>query len=126
MGRSIVDDHQTAAGTAIVALPPEIDIANADEVCDLLCAALGPGVDVLVADLTRVSFCDVRGVRALFRARDVAAATGAELRVVVPPGRIRKLLNLISPDGRLRLYPTVGQAAQPPAAQPPAAQLRFE
>jgi anti-anti-sigma factor len=112
--RPATDDQRTAAATAIVALPPEIDIANADEVCDLLCAALQPGVGVLVADLTRATFCDARGVRALFRARDEAAAAGVELRLAVSPGRVRTVLNLINSDGRLPMYRTASRAAQPP------------
>jgi anti-sigma B factor antagonist len=109
-----MDRDQPAAGIAIVALPAEIDIANADEICDLLRAALVPGIGVIVADLTGATFCDVSGVRALIRAQNDAVAAGAELRVAVPPGRVRMLLNLISPDGQLRVFPTAGRAAAQP------------
>jgi anti-anti-sigma factor len=109
----MVNGYRAPAGTIVVGLPSEIDIANADRVHDLLCAALAPGIDVVVGDLTSGTFCDVSGVRALLRARNQAVAAGAELRLAVPPGRLRKLLNLISPDGQLRIYPSVRRAAAP-------------
>ena len=112
-GHLTVNGYRTPAGTVVVGLPSEIDIANADRVHDLLCAALAPGIDVVVGDLTSGTFCDVSGVRALLRARNQAVAAGAELRLAVPPGRLRKLLNLISPDGQLRIYPSVRRAAAP-------------
>jgi anti-anti-sigma factor len=112
-GRSTVTSHLTAAGIAVVAMPPEIDIANADQVCGLLCAALAVGIEVVVADLSGTVFCDVRGVRALIQARDRLAAAGAELRLAGPPGRVRKVLTLIVPDGQLRIFPSARHAMAP-------------
>jgi anti-sigma B factor antagonist len=102
-------------GTAVVALPAEIDIANAGQVVSRLAAALRPGVSVVVADLTGTIFCDASGVSALVRARDRAAAAGAELRLAVPPGRVRRVLAILGMEGQLRIYPSVGQALSRPA-----------
>jgi anti-anti-sigma factor len=113
-GRLGVANHQASPGTAIVALPTEIDIANAHEVYLLLSAALTPGINIVVADLSRTIFCDVRGVRALIKAQNDAAAAGAELRLAVPPGRVRKLLAMISLDGELRIFPGIGPATARP------------
>jgi anti-anti-sigma factor len=101
-----VTGHLAAVGTVVVALPPEIDIANADQVCGLFCAALAVGIEVVVGDLSGTSFCDVSGVRALIRARDRVASSGAELRLAVPPGRVHKVLTLIVPDGQLQIFPS--------------------
>ncbi|HEY0717279.1 MAG TPA: STAS domain-containing protein [Streptosporangiaceae bacterium] len=75
-----------------MALPAEIDIANADAVCELLCAALRPGVGVVVGDLSGTTFCDVSGVRAVGPAPqaaepDQAGRSAADLPEYRPHGR---------------------------------------
>jgi anti-sigma B factor antagonist len=106
-----VHNPQKTAGLAIVALPAEIDIANAEQVWHRLSAALAPGVEVVVADLSATTFCDASGIRALLRVRDQAAVTRVELRLAVPPGRVRNPLELLSLDRQLAIYPSASQAA---------------
>ena len=65
---------------AVVTLPAEIDMANADRVGADLQAALAPGVTAVVADMTATTFCDSRGIHALVLAHQRATACGAELR----------------------------------------------
>jgi anti-sigma B factor antagonist len=95
--------------TAVVALPAEIDINNSGEVHRLLRVALTSGADLLIVDLSGTTYCDVSAVRAIMQAR--AETTGTELRLVVPPGPVRRLLDLISLDGQLAVYSTPGQAS---------------
>jgi anti-sigma B factor antagonist len=109
--RLTVHNPGKTAGVAIVALPAEIDIANAEQVWRRLSAALAPGVEVVVADLSATTFCDASGIRALLRVRDQAAATRVGLRLAVPPGRVRNLLELLSLDRQLAMYPSASQAA---------------
>jgi anti-sigma B factor antagonist len=109
--RSTVHNPEKTAGVSIVALPAEIDIANAEQVWRRLSAALAPGVEVVVADLSATTFCDASGIRALLRVRDQVAATRVELRLAVPPGRVRNLLELLSLDRQLAMYPSASQAA---------------
>jgi anti-anti-sigma factor len=71
-------------GRAVVTLPAEIDMGNADSVSADLQAAFAPTVTIVVADLTATTFCDSRGIRALVLAQKHSAASGAELRLVVP------------------------------------------
>jgi len=52
-----------------VAMPAEVDMANADSVRDMLCSAAAPQVGVVVADLTPTQFCDSSGFSALMAAR---------------------------------------------------------
>jgi anti-anti-sigma factor len=66
---------------------------------------------VVVADLSATTFCDASGIRALLRVRDQVAATRVELRLAVPPGRVRNLLELLSLDRQLAMYSSVSQAA---------------
>jgi len=78
----------------VVRLPAEIDSSNAEHVRERLCAALRPGVQVVVADLTATTFCDVAGVRGLARARNHAAAMSTEIRLAVRPGPVRRVLTM--------------------------------
>ncbi len=55
------DPVRRANRTVIVALPDEIDIADADQVRELLLPALADGVTVLVADMTWTRFCACQG-----------------------------------------------------------------
>src|SRR5215472_8164530 len=47
----------TAAQPPVVTLPAEIDMANADDLGKQFAAALTPGVQVIIADMTATTFC---------------------------------------------------------------------
>jgi anti-anti-sigma factor len=99
-----------AGQVAVMVLPAEIDLSNARTVYEQLRTALAPGVTVLVADLSATTFCDAAGVRDLARAQDAAMACGAELRLAVPLGRVRNVLDLIGPACLMPLYENVADA----------------
>ncbi len=102
-------DLQRTAEPVIVALPDEIDAVNAESVYEQLSAAFVPGVTVVVADMTSTRFCDSRGAWQLTLAHQHATARG-QLRVAVPPGGVRRVLELLGLDQVLHLYPTVAAA----------------
>jgi anti-anti-sigma regulatory factor len=56
------------AGTAGVAFPGEIDLANADSVGAELTAAFGPGAGLVIADMSGARSCDTSGIHALMMA----------------------------------------------------------
>lgn len=92
---------------ALVALSPEIDVTNAEQVSDELRSAFRPGVTVVVADLTRTAYCDSSGARVLLQASDSAIARHGELRLVIPPGPVLRALQVMGLDRVLRIYPTL-------------------
>jgi len=79
----------------VVVLPAEIDVTTSEQVHDLLVAALAPGVDIVIADMTGTSFCDSSGVHAIVFAHETVAARGAKM---IGVGRI------------LPVYPTLQEA----------------
>jgi len=92
--------------TATVALPPEIDITNAEQLCAGLCAYAVPGTGELVADMTATRFCDSAGLRMLLVVRDRLAATETEFTVVIPPDSpVMRALTLIGFDQILHVAP---------------------
>jgi anti-sigma B factor antagonist len=100
----------------IVTLPAEIDICNAEAAGGELRAAFRPGVTVVIADMTQTSFADSSAVRALLQAHDTAAASHAELRVVIQPGPVLRTMKIMGLDALLRIYPALDAAL---AGRPP-------
>ena len=55
----------------VVVVPPaEIDVTNSELVHQRIVAALTPGVDVVIADMTSTTFCDSSGVHAVVFAHE--------------------------------------------------------
>ena len=95
----------------VVVLPAEIDVTTSEQVHDLLVAALAPGVDIVIADMTGTSFCDSSGVHAIVFAHETVAARGAKLRLAVPPASsVRRVLEMIGVGRILPVYPTLQEA----------------
>ena len=106
----LIRKRPAPASVVVVRLPAEIDSSNAEHVCQRLCAALTPGVRIVVADLTATTFCDVAGVRGLARARNHAVARDAEVRLAVGPGPVRRVLAMVSLGGQFHIYASISEA----------------
>ncbi len=109
--------------TAVVTLPAELDVTGSGLVEAALTSALAPRPAVLIADGTKTAFCDSSGIAALVRAHRQAAATGAQLRVVITSAPVRRILQLTGADQILLIYPSLptAQADSSPQPAPPAA-----
>jgi anti-sigma B factor antagonist len=104
-------------GPVVVSLPAEIDMTNAESTVDQLRSAFTPGVTVVIADMSSTVFCDSAGLRHLLLADDWAAAHHAQLWLVVVPGEVLRVLELMGLDRQLSLYPSLAAAL---AGHPPA------
>jgi anti-sigma B factor antagonist len=103
----------------VIALPAEIDMANAGRTGQQLRAALAPGVAAVIADMTATRFCDSSGISMLVQAHGQAAANGTELRLVVASAAVLRTLTLTGLDQLLPIYPSLSQAlAAGPAPRP--------
>jgi anti-sigma B factor antagonist len=102
---------------AVITLPEEIDISNADQVRDELLSLLNRGPGVLIVDMAETTFCDSAGVNALVRAHKRATANEAELRLVVASPGVQRVLAITGVDRLISVYPTVaaslGGAGEP-------------
>jgi anti-sigma B factor antagonist len=94
-------------GAAVITLPVEIDISNADQVRDELLSLLNRGPAVLLVDMAGTTFCDSAGVNALVRAHKRATANGAELRLVVAAPGVLRVLAITGVDHLMPVYPSV-------------------
>jgi anti-sigma B factor antagonist len=111
---NIVTGIPAASGpTIVVALPAEIDVANADQVYDQLRAPFAAGAATVIADLTATTFCDSRGIDRIITAWSKAEAGGRQLRLAVSPGgEVANLMELLGIGEALTLYPSVDEAAR--------------
>ena len=108
-----MSDQAAQVVPVVVVLPAEIDITNSDEVHQQLTAALSPGVDTVIADLTATSFCDSSGVHAIMHAHERAAAREVGLRLAVSPGgSVRRMLQLTGADHIMPVFASVQEAIQ--------------
>jgi anti-sigma B factor antagonist len=110
--------HQPVRDTApvIVMLPPTIDVTNAVQVHDLLCAAVAAGPPLVIADLSATVSCDAAGAGWLRMIGYYTATRRGRLRLVIPPGALmRQILELLDVDHLLPVYSSIQEACDPPA-----------
>jgi anti-anti-sigma factor len=91
----------------IVVLPDEVDITNAESMREQLRTEFRPGVAVVIADMTSTAFCDVACFRNLLIAHSEAGANGTQLRLVIGPGPVFRVLMMLGFDHRLDVYPSL-------------------
>ena len=103
----------------VIALPAEIDMANAGRVAAELGSAFAPGVRTVIADMTATRFCDSSGINMLVRAHKQAAANRTELRLAVASTAVRHTLTVLGLDHLLAIYPSLSQALAAGSAPKP-------
>ena len=108
-----MNDRTAQSTPVVVVLPVEIDVTNSEQVHDQIVAALAPGVDVVIADMTATSFCDSSGVHALVVAHEAAVSRGAQLRLAASPdGSVSRVLQLIGVGRILSIYRSLAEAIE--------------
>jgi anti-sigma B factor antagonist len=111
-----------AGGLAVVTLPEHIGITNAGLVREQLLSVINRGATTLIADMGATVSCDYTGAEAVIRARQRAAASGTELRLVVTAPLVARVLSLVGLDRKVSVYPSLdaATAASLPTAGAPA------
>ena len=102
---------------AVVTLPPEIDVTNADMVREELASVLNQGAALLIADLSKTSFCDSAGVSALVRTFKRAATSESSMRLVVGTPAVERVLSITGVDRLLETFPSVAASLAGPGGQ---------
>ncbi len=108
---------ELVGGVPVIAVPEEIDIANAAGLRAALLAAAALGSATVVVNMGQTEFCDSAGLNVLIRAHQRAQADGGEVRVVIGGAAVRRVFAVTAID---RVLPTFGSLeaalAKPPAA----------
>lgn len=110
----LIDVNRNGEAAATVRVAGELDLLSAQAACDTI-AQLCCAATRITLDLSRVTFCDLTGVRFLFDARRQAAASGAELVVCHPSRSVRRVLAL---SGALPALRPGGTGSEAPPAWP--------
>lgn len=91
-------------------LPPEIDISIADAIRDELLVVVNQGPTVLITDMSKTTFCDSAGVRALVRTFRRATESSTKMRLVVATRAVERVLQITGVDRLIETYPNVASA----------------
>jgi anti-sigma B factor antagonist len=94
----------------VVALHGEIDIATVPALRRRLLNALQHSTDLLVLDLSAVSFCDASGLTLLIDVRQRARASGITVRLAAPRPPMARLLRITGLDRSFAVHPTLSSA----------------
>jgi anti-sigma B factor antagonist len=93
------------AGTAVLVLAGELDLATAGRFRDLADSAIGEGVQKLVLDMSETTFLDSTMLRELLRTNTALQGNGGKVVLVGAQAAVDRLLEL---TGTAELF---GQAA---------------
>jgi anti-anti-sigma factor len=94
----------------IARLEGELDIATVPALRERLLGLLGllgPGVRLLIIDLSGVSFCDVAGLAVLIGTQRRATVLGIAVRLADPRPQVAKLLRITGLDHRFTICATL-------------------
>jgi anti-anti-sigma factor len=82
----------------IARLEGELDIASTPALREYLLSVFGPGVRLLIIDLSGVSFCDVSTLAVLVATQRRARRLGITVRLAAPRPQLTKLLHVTGLD----------------------------
>jgi anti-sigma B factor antagonist len=99
---------------AIMTLPAEVDISNAELVRQDLLSVVAQGAAQVIADMTATTFCDSAGVMVLVRVVRQATARGSRLRLAASAPAVTRVLALTGVDKLIEVYPSVAAALADP------------
>jgi anti-sigma B factor antagonist len=81
-------------GATVLSVDGELDMATADRLVGAA-TEIPAGYEPLVLDLSRVSFLDSSGMRALLDVADTAAGAGRPVALLQPSVAVTRLLDLV-------------------------------
>jgi anti-sigma B factor antagonist len=94
----------------IARLEGELDIATTPALRERLLSVVGPGVRLLVIDLSGVSFCDVSTLAVLVATQHRARGLGITVRLAAPRSQMAKLLRVTGLDQCFTICATLDDA----------------
>jgi anti-sigma B factor antagonist len=101
---------EVVEGVPVVTAPEEIDITNAAGLQAALLEAAGPGLAIVVVDMSRTGFCDSAGLNALVAADRQARADGGEVRLVVVGEAVARVVALTGVNRVIPVYASLEEA----------------
>ena len=94
----------------IARLEGELDIATTPALRERLLSVFGPGMRLLIIDLSGVSFCDVSALAVLVATQRRARGLGITVRLAAPRPQMAKLLRVTGLDQCFTICATLDDA----------------
>jgi anti-anti-sigma factor len=91
----VIEVSELSAGVYRVALSGEMDIATSPELVSRLAGVRGTGPYWVLVDLSRLSFIDSSGIKALVSSAKTVEANGGALVIVAPPPQLEKVFDIV-------------------------------
>jgi anti-sigma B factor antagonist len=105
--------------TSVITVRGELDMAFAATLASAMRRALDDAPQLVVVDLSALSFIDVAGVRALLSAHRHARAQGAETTIIPAPAVVQRVFALMGVDAGLPFAPARPDRRPPPSGPLP-------
>ncbi|MFF5029829.1 STAS domain-containing protein [Streptomyces collinus] len=115
-GTLAISVHPSPAGPVVLRLAGELDHhtgARLGRAVEDLLHSPGPGpAPGIVADLSRLYYCDSTGITTILTAHDRARATGSSFCVAAPSPALTQLFRMTGLDQVLPFHPSVQDAVE--------------
>jgi len=99
-------------GAPCLAVSGELDIAGVQELEQALEAAIADSVGAFLLDASELEFLDSSGIRTFLRARALLGRDDRALGLVIPPGPVRRALDLVGVSDLFTIYASRADAAR--------------
>jgi anti-anti-sigma factor len=104
--------EQLQAGVLLVRLSGEIDIATTDFAAESIRAAIAPPAQLVLIDVSAVTFCSSAGLGNLVEARQLAGRHGIDLALVGVGRPVDRPLTITGLGREFRIFASVADALQ--------------
>ncbi|MDX2592977.1 STAS domain-containing protein [Streptomyces sp. WI03-4A] len=114
-GTLAISAHPSPGGPVVLRLAGELDHhtgARLGRAVEDLLRSPGAGDAGIVADLSRLHYCDSTGITTIITAHDRARATGSSFCVAAPSPAIGQLFRMTGLDQILTFHPSVEDAVE--------------
>jgi anti-sigma B factor antagonist len=98
----LVVHHERDPLVTVLTVGGELDMAGASQLDEAMTAVRADAPDMVLVDLSRLSFLDSSGIRALLRVQAVCEGTGSRLVLRRVPDHVQRLLTLAGVMDRFR------------------------
>ena len=98
------------AGIEIVSVLGELDLSTSEGVVRQGYAAIASAAQLLLLDLTGLSFCDARGLGAFVRIANQADAAGCRFGLIAPRPPVAKILRISGLNSRMPVFAAIDDA----------------
>jgi anti-anti-sigma factor len=111
-------------GFTIARLEGDLDLATTPVLRKRLLSVLGPGIRLLIIDLSGVSFCDVSALAVLIGTQRRARGLGITVRLAAPRPQMAKLLCVTGLDRHFTICAALDDRAPRAYGQVPDSDIR--